>query len=108
VSIEPHVTVCGPVGGNERSPVVTPSPKLTDPDGRLVLPHRTTSPSTVNSRVAARWDVVEAAHDVGLTDADLLQILAECVFAGLVGMIDNLAGRVPLDEFLRPRLWKPG
>jgi alkylhydroperoxidase family enzyme len=53
-------------------------------------------------------DVVEAAHDVGLTDADLLQILAECVFAGLVGMIDNLAGRVPLDEFLRPRLWKPG
>jgi uncharacterized protein YciW len=53
-------------------------------------------------------DVVQAAHDVGLTDADLLQILAECVFAGLVGMIDNLAGRVPLDEFLRPRLWKPG
>ncbi len=51
-------------------------------------------------------DVVQRAHDVGLTDADLLQIVAECVFAGLVGTIDNLAGRVPLDEFLRPRQWK--
>ena len=38
----------------------------------------------------------------------LLQIVAECVFAGLVGTIDNLAGRVPLDEFLRPRQWKAG
>ena len=47
-------------------------------------------------------DVVQRAHDVGLTDADLLQLVAECVFAGLVGIVDNLAGRVPLDEFLSP------
>jgi alkylhydroperoxidase family enzyme len=53
-------------------------------------------------------DVVQRAHDAGLTDADLLQLLAECVFAGLVGAVDNLAGRVPLDEFLRPRQWKSG
>jgi hypothetical protein len=25
-----------------------------------------------------------------------------------LGTIDNLAGRVPLDDFLRPRQWKPG
>ena len=48
----------------------------------------------------------DRAYDAGLTDADLLQLVAECVFAGLVGTIDNLAGRVPLDEFLSPRRWK--
>jgi hypothetical protein len=46
------------------------------------------------------------AGEVGLTDADLLQLVAECAFAGLVGTIDNLAGRVPLDAFLEPRRWK--
>ena len=51
-------------------------------------------------------DVVLRAYDIGLTDADLLQIVAECVFAGLVGTVDNLAGRVPLDSFLQPQAWK--
>ena len=53
-------------------------------------------------------DVVQRAHEAGLTDADLLQLVAECVFAGLVGTVDNLAGRVPLDDFLQPRQWKSG
>jgi alkylhydroperoxidase family enzyme len=53
-------------------------------------------------------DVIEEAHAVGLTDADLLQLVAECTFAGLVGTIDHLAGRVPLDPFLQPRQWKAG
>ena len=48
------------------------------------------------------------AHAAGLTDADLLQLVAECTFAGLVGTIDHLAGHVPLDPFLLPRLWKAG
>jgi alkylhydroperoxidase family enzyme len=52
--------------------------------------------------------VIQQAYDAGLTDADLLQLVAECVFAGLVGTIDNLAGRVPLDEFLQPQAWKSG
>jgi alkylhydroperoxidase family enzyme len=52
--------------------------------------------------------VVHQAHDAGLTDADLLQLVAECVFAGLVGTVDNLAGRVLLDEFLEPQAWKAG
>ena len=51
-------------------------------------------------------DVLRRAYDAGLTDADLLQLVAECVFAGLVGTIDNLADRVPLDDFLEPRRWK--
>jgi alkylhydroperoxidase family enzyme len=64
--------------------------------------------AVVTERGKVADDVVERAHEAGLTDADLLQLVAECVFAGLVGTIDNLAGRVPLDEFLRPRQWKSG
>jgi alkylhydroperoxidase family enzyme len=51
-------------------------------------------------------DVVRRAHDLGMTDADLLQLVAECAFATLVGTVDNLAGRVPLDQFLQPQAWK--
>ena len=51
-------------------------------------------------------EVAQRAHQVGLTDADLLQLVAECTLARLVGTIDNLAGRVPLDEFLQPQAWK--
>ena len=57
-------------------------------------------------------DVLQRASDAGLTDADVLQLVAECTFAGLVGTIDNLAGRVPLDEFRSVRearcLWTGG
>ena len=53
-------------------------------------------------------DVLRRAHDAGLSDAALLQLVAECVFAGLVGIVDNLAARVPLDEFLQPQAWKAG
>jgi alkylhydroperoxidase family enzyme len=53
-------------------------------------------------------DVVGRAYDAGLSDSDLLQLVAECVSAGLVGIVDNLAGRVPLDEFLQPQAWKAG
>ena len=52
--------------------------------------------------------VIASAHDAGLSDSDLLQLVAECTFAGLVGTIDRLAGRVPLDPFLQPRQWKAG
>jgi hypothetical protein len=31
--------------------------------------------------------------------------VAECTFAGLVGVMDNLADRVDLDGFLMPRAW---
>ena len=49
--------------------------------------------------------MIERALAAGLDRADLLQLVAECAFAGLVGIVDNLAGRVELDEFLVPRAW---
>ena len=51
---------------------------------------------------------VRRAYDAGLSDSARLQLVAECVFAGLVGIVDNLAGRIPLDEFLQPQAWKAG
>jgi alkylhydroperoxidase family enzyme len=48
---------------------------------------------------------VDRAAEAGLTTEAILEILLECTFAGLVGMIDNLAGRVELDGFLAARAW---
>jgi alkylhydroperoxidase family enzyme len=50
-------------------------------------------------------DVIAEATSAGLTTPEILEIVAECTFAGLVGTLDNLAGRVELDEFLAPRAW---
>jgi hypothetical protein len=36
---------------------------------------------------------------------EVLDVVAECTFAGLVGVVDNLAGRVELDGFLAARAW---
>jgi len=51
---------------------------------------------------------VDRARDAGLAESDVLEVVAECVFAGLVGTVDNLAGRVELDGFLQPRAWQAG
>ena len=58
----------------------------------------------VLTRGKAADGAVGRARDVGLTDAEILEV-AECTFAGLVGLVDNLAGRVELDEFPRPSRW---
>jgi alkylhydroperoxidase family enzyme len=61
--------------------------------------------------VTHRGKVSDATLDrltaTGATAADVLDIVAECMFASLVGVVDNLAGRVDLDPFLRPRAWQP-
>jgi alkylhydroperoxidase family enzyme len=60
----------------------------------------------VLDRGAVDPSVVERALAAGFTPPDLLQLVAECVFASLVGVVDHLAGRVELDQFLRPQAWK--
>ena len=60
----------------------------------LVLKRGAVDESVVASMAAAGWRT-----------NDVLEIVAECTFAGLVGVMDNLAGRVPLDPFLEPRAW---
>jgi len=50
-------------------------------------------------------DAVRHATALGWSRDEILEVVAECAFAGLVGLLDNLAGRVPLDGFLTPRAW---
>lgn len=49
---------------------------------------------------------VRRAAAEGLSIAQILEVVAECGFASLVGLVDNLAGRVPLDGFLQPMAWR--
>jgi alkylhydroperoxidase family enzyme len=80
---------------------------------------RAGSPPTDNRQAAVyafarecvlnRGKVTDATLDrltaAGATTAEILDVVAECVFASLVGLVDNLAGRVELDPFLQPRAW---
>jgi alkylhydroperoxidase family enzyme len=62
----------------------------------------------VLSRGKVGASAVDRTLAAGLSTSDVLEVVAECAFAGLVGTIDNLAGRVDLDEFLQPRAWSAG
>ena len=59
----------------------------------------------VDGRGRVPVDVLDRARRGGLSDEAVLEIVAECTFAGLVGTVDNLAERVELDAFLAPRAW---
>jgi alkylhydroperoxidase family enzyme len=61
--------------------------------------------SIVLDRGKVNEDAVSRATAAGVSTPEILEIVAECTFAGLVGTLDNLAGRVELDEFLTPRAW---
>jgi alkylhydroperoxidase family enzyme len=50
-------------------------------------------------------DAIARARQAGYSPSQILEVVAECTFAGLVGVVDNLAGRVELDEFIAPRAW---
>ena len=51
--------------------------------------------------------VVERAIAAGLDAADLLQVVTECAFGTLVGLVDGLAGQVALDAPLEAWSWSP-
>jgi len=51
-------------------------------------------------------DAISRTTAAGVSTPEILEIVAECTFAGLVGTLDNLAGRVELDAFLAPRAWE--
>jgi alkylhydroperoxidase family enzyme len=50
-------------------------------------------------------DAISRTTAAGVSTPEILEIVAECTFAGLVGTLDNLAGHVELDAFLAPRAW---
>jgi alkylhydroperoxidase family enzyme len=51
--------------------------------------------------------VLAEAMSAGLSAEAVLDVVLECSFATLVGLIDNLAGHVELDAFFTPRAWSP-
>lgn len=57
------------------------------------------------NRGAVDDGIITRLADLGFDDAAVLDLVTECVFAGLVGVVDNLVGRVELDEFLQPQSW---
>jgi alkylhydroperoxidase family enzyme len=61
--------------------------------------------SLVLDRGKTEAATIERVQRAGLTTGCILEVVAECAFASLVGMVDNLAGRVELDAFLAPRAW---
>jgi alkylhydroperoxidase family enzyme len=61
--------------------------------------------AVVIERGAVDAATVQRTRAAGLTESDLLDVVAECAFATLVGMVDNLAGHVELDGFLQPQAW---
>ena len=50
---------------------------------------------------------LDAATAAGLSAEAVLEVVLECAFASLVGLIDNIAGHVELDAFLQPQAWSP-
>lgn len=59
----------------------------------------------VTNRGTVSDETVDQLTATGATTADILDIVAECTFASLVGLVDSLAGRVELDAFLQPYAW---
>ncbi|KAB2349726.1 carboxymuconolactone decarboxylase family protein [Actinomadura rudentiformis] len=78
----------------------------TEPRGEVQAAVYAFARALVVERGAVPQEVVRRAFDAGLQPADLLQLVTECAFATLVGLVDNLAGRIELDELLRPQAWK--
>jgi alkylhydroperoxidase family enzyme len=72
-------------------------------DPRLAAAYRLAR-ALVLGRGKVEAEVLENAKAAYSTH-EILEIVAECTFASLVGTVDNLAGGVELDEFLRPRAW---
>jgi alkylhydroperoxidase family enzyme len=99
-----HSTVLARLGVGESD--VEAMRQGSEPSGATLAAAYAFARALVLDRGAVDPSVVERALAAGLTPPDLLQLVAECVFASLVGLVDNLAGRVELDEFLRPQAWK--
>ena len=99
-----HSTVLGRLGVGEND--IEAMRQGSEPAGTTLAAAYAFARALVLDRGAVDPRFVQRALAAGLTPPDLLQLVAECVFASLVGFVDNLAGRVELDEFLRPQAWK--
>jgi alkylhydroperoxidase family enzyme len=99
-----HSTVLGALGVEEDE--IERLRAGTPPRAERFAAVRALATELVTNRGKLADATVERARAAGLGDTDVLEVVAECTFAGLVGTIDNLAGRVELDGPLVPRRWR--
>jgi alkylhydroperoxidase family enzyme len=99
-----HSTVLGLLGVDDAE-IERMRDGLSPLDDRLAAAYELARQIVVNrGKVDDR--AVANAQEAGYTQAEILEIVAECTFAGLVGVIDNLADRVELDDFHAARAWR--
>jgi alkylhydroperoxidase family enzyme len=98
-----HSTVLAGLGVDEHE--ITRMRSGDEPTDRRAAAVYSLARQVVLSRGKTADAVLQHASDEGLATTDVLEIVAECTFAGLVGTMDNLAGRVALDDALSPRAW---
>ena len=99
-----HSTVLGGLGvAEDEIARMRSGAEPADPRGAAVY---ALARELVLSRGKVPDSAVARLLDAGLSVTDVLDVVTECAFAGLVGTIDNLAGRVELDPFLASRSWR--
>ncbi|WP_067452568.1 carboxymuconolactone decarboxylase family protein [Actinomadura macra] len=99
-----HSTVLAQLGLDDKD--IEAMRRGAEPGDRLQAAVYAFAAALATDRGAVSDTIVQRTLDAGLEPADLLQLVTECAFASLVGLIDNLAGRVELDQPLRPQAWK--
>jgi alkylhydroperoxidase family enzyme len=101
-----HSTVLGKLGFDESQ--ITALRQGTAPADATVAAVSALARQVVLDRGKLSDAVLAEATSAGLSAEGVLDVVLECAFATLVGLIDNLAGHVELDAFLVPRAWSPG
>jgi alkylhydroperoxidase family enzyme len=99
-----HSTILGKLG-MEEAQIERMRDDLPPTDDKLAAAYELARQIAAN-RGKVDDQAIARAQQAGYSESDILEIVAECTFASLVGVIDNLAGRVELDEFHAARAWR--
>ena len=100
-----HSTVLGKLGFDESQ--ITALRQGAAPANATVAAVSALARQVVLDRGKLNDAVLAEAMSAGLSAEAVLDVVLECAFATLVGLIDNLARHVELDAFLVPRAWPP-
>lgn len=98
-----HSTVLARLGADEADiEAIRSGGSPTAPDTAAV---EALAREVVEQRGKVADETMAAARAAGLSTENVLEVVLECAFASMVGLVDNLAGHITLDQFLAPRAW---
>jgi alkylhydroperoxidase family enzyme len=101
-----HSTMLGKLGLDESDIELLRSGAT--PAGTVAAAVSALATQIVLDRGKLSGSALAAAAAAGLSAEAVLEVVLECAFASLVGLIDNVAGHVELDAFIVPRAWPGG